>query len=154
MEYFAGYPIDITTLNNGDILYFNGEKWIGIVKGTQPTFHALAVPSVTTRQSVVFDNIPVIIDALFPNQILYLKKHVIRDTIVVPDDLRYNEASRGSTREKGELIFWAWTNGDYPNPENRIGLSQTMFTFEVGNSHSITAPSPTEASFSTLVELI
>lgn len=155
MNYLGGYPINIPSLSNGDILYFNGQEWIGIVEGTQPTFYSLVAPSTSVRQSPVFDSIPVVIDALQPNQVLFLRKRVIIDAQPRLDDLRvdYN-LSRHHARDSGELIFWMWSNGDYPDPSLSTGHSSATFSIVTDGNQSHLAPVPVNANFSTSIEPI
>lgn len=95
IENIGGYPVNITGLAEGDILFFDGVSWKNITRFATPTLYALQSPS--GNPTVLFDGIQVIINNLQPGDVLIMK--------------RYGYQTWGGNY----FVNWFWTN--YPRPD-------------------------------------
>lgn len=109
----GGYPVEISGLSSGDVLYFDGTKWLNISRNASTTYFDLASPGEEST-ATVFNGYPVMIGNLQPNEILILRRF-------------YNK-----TRDNLFLIQWFWTNTPRPN----VGVKKYKPTYRYKNETS------------------
>jgi hypothetical protein len=145
MDYIAGYPVNITSLANNDMLFFNGQEWVNIQPNSSPTVYTLATPTITTRQLAVFNEIPVLITNLKPSQVLYLTKKTFNVTFETRESL--------SVQKSDDIFFWCWFNGDYISNEE-FGMATVTKSVDVINPMDMSPNQTEENSYTTSVTTI
>ena len=80
-RYLGGYPVRVTSLKPGDMLFFDGKAWVNVPNSVpNPTTYALEEPSFTGEQIVVFDGLPVLMANLAPGDIMAVIAYDITPT--------------------------------------------------------------------------
>lgn len=69
----GGYPVDVSGLYDGKILFFNGIKWVAVpLTQRRPETVAMGSPKINNEVPFSIDGIPVMIHDLAPGHVLTL----------------------------------------------------------------------------------
>lgn len=72
----GGYPINVTGLATGNILFFNGIAWVNIPATTQnPTTYPMAAPDFSDEVPLSWQGVPVIIYNLQPGDVITVSSY-------------------------------------------------------------------------------